>query len=264
MRDQSSPMSGKRLWPWLAALGLVLLAFALHRHVSFDALMARRAAIRAWTQGHPVIALPSFMLVYAIAVAMALPGAALLTIGGGFLFGWFIGGMASVIGATAGALLLFLLARTALGGWLRRRAGGALDKVTAGFQADAVSYLLFLRLAPVFPFFVVNLAAAALNAPLRSFAWTTFVGIMPATFAYALAGAGLESALAAEAKALDECVRAQRAGCELQLSAASLLTPPMIAALVALALIALIPVAVKRWRAVSAPGQPRQKDKAQG
>lgn len=264
MRDSSPPVSGKRLWPWLVGVGLALVALVLHRHVSFDALMAKRAAIRLWTQAHPVIALPVFMLVYAIAVALALPGAALLTIGGGFLFGWLIGGMASVIGATIGALLLFLLARTAIGDWLRRRAGGALDKVIAGFQADAVSYLLFLRLAPVFPFFVVNLAAAAFNAPLRTFAWTTFVGIIPATFAYALAGAGLESALAAEAAALDRCVQAQHADCTLKLSPASLLTAPTIAAMVALALIALIPVAVKRWRAASASAGRNQQDKPQG
>jgi uncharacterized membrane protein YdjX (TVP38/TMEM64 family) len=90
-----------------------------------------------------------------------------------------------------GALALYLAARTAFADVLENRAGGAVEKMRDGFRKDAVSYMLFLRLVPAFPFFVVNIVPGLLGVPLRTFAWTTFVGIMPGTFVYASIGAGL-------------------------------------------------------------------------
>lgn len=256
---QSKPLSA-RLWPWAAAIGLALAVFALQKWVSLDAILAKRADLRQWTGAHPVLALVAYAASYAVVAALAVPGAAVLTLFGGFLFGWFAGGLATVIGATAGAVVLFLAARTALGERLRRRAGGTMDKVIAGFQDNPASYLLFLRLAPVFPFFIVNLAAAVLRAPLTTFVWTTFVGIMPAGFAYALAGAGLDQALAREATAFDACIQRGETACAVHFSAGSLLTPPIIAAMVALAIIALLPVAIKWWRKPSTPRGETRRD----
>lgn len=249
-----------RFWPLAALAGIagLVLATGVQETLSLDALVRHRAAIKAWIAAHPMLAPLTFVAVYCVAVGLAMPGAAVLTVAGGFLFGWLWGSALTVIGATLGALALFLAARTALGDYLRARAGGALEKITAGFHEDAASYLLFLRLAPVFPFFIVNLAAAALKAPVTTFVWTTFVGIIPAVLAYTLAGAGLDGVIAQEIAAYDSCVAAARAGCRLNFSLSSLLTPSMLAALLALGLAALIPVAIRRWRSRSVPAKDPQ------
>lgn len=260
MSETQSRPHAARLWPWAVAIGFALMVFTLQKGLSLDAVLAKRADLRHWTDAHPVTGLAAFAAGYAMVAALAIPGAALLTLVGGFLFGWFAGGLATVIGATAGAVVLFLAARTALGERLRRRSGSAMNRVVAGFHGHPASYLLFLRLAPVFPFFIVNLAAAVLRAPLTTFVWTTFVGIMPAAFAYALAGAGLDQALSREAAAFDACIERGETACAVHFSAQSLLTPPMIAAMVALAIIALIPVAIKWWRKPSTPREAAQRD----
>lgn len=255
---QSSVLKKLRpFWPlaMLAGLAAAAVASGLHESLTLESLVRHRAAIKAWIAAHPVLAPAVFMLAYAAAVTLAMPGAAVLTVAGGFLFGWLWGSLFTMVGATLGALALFLAARTALGDRLRARAGGALDRIKAGFHEDAASYLLFLRLAPVFPFFIVNLAAAALNAPLMTFLWTTFIGIIPAVLAFALAGAGLDSAIAQEIAAYDQCVAVQKMNCTLNFSLASLLTPSMAAALGALGLVALLPVLVKRWRSRTAPAE---------
>ncbi|MGL5737015.1 MAG: TVP38/TMEM64 family protein [Beijerinckiaceae bacterium] len=252
MRPAAEPSSSPllRWWPLAVMLAAAAVAYGLgvHRYVSIEALVSHRAALKASIASHPVLAFAGFAGIYMVAVAFAFPIAALLTIAGGFLFGWFWGALGAMLGATAGAMVLFLAARTALGDMLRRRAGAAMTRIVEGFQDDAASYLLFLRLVPVFPFFIVNLAAAAMRAPVSTFAWTTLLGIAPATTAYALAGAGLDSILAAQTAAFDACVAGGGTGCKITFSPKSLLTPVMLAALAALGVIALIPVAIRRLR----------------
>ena len=176
-----------------------------------------------------VAAALAFMAVYALATAVSLPGGAILSIAGGFLFGPLLGTTWIVIGATLGASAVFLMARTALGDSLRAKAGPALRKMAAGFQDNALSYLLVLRLVPLFPFFLVNLVPAFLGVRLGTYLVGTFVGIIPGAFVFAVAGAGLGSVLdSAE-----------------DFSPASVLTPEVIAALAGLAVLALIPVAYK-------------------
>ena len=223
-----------RFWPLLliAAVAATALALGLHRSLSLEGLFQHRLALKAWIGANPVLAMAAFIAIYVVAVAIALPGAAILTLAGGFLFGWLGGALGAVIGATLGAMVLFFAARTALGDVMRQRAGGAIEKIASGFHEDAASYLLFLRLVPIFPFFIVNLAAAALRAPPLTFAWTTVVGIIPATAAFALTGAGLDSVLAHETAAFDRCVAAGGSSCKLAFSLSSLLTPVMVTALV--------------------------------
>src|SRR5690606_8252078 len=150
-------------------LGLLLAAMAAvyaaggHRHISFAALAEHREALLAFVAAHRVAALGLYMLVYVAAIALSLPGGALLTIAGGFLFGWLVAGAAVVVAATVGATIVFLVARTSLGETLSRRAGPALNRLAVGFRQDALAYLLFLRLVPVFPFWLVNLAPALLG-----------------------------------------------------------------------------------------------------
>ena len=120
------------------------------------------------------------------AVALSIPGAAILTITGGILFGWRVGGLAALLGATTGATIVFLIARGACGESILRRAGPLAGKLAQGFRAHAFNYLLFLRLVPVFPFWLVNLAPAVVGVRLATFVLATALGIIPATFAFAL------------------------------------------------------------------------------
>jgi uncharacterized membrane protein YdjX (TVP38/TMEM64 family) len=171
-----------------------------------------------------------------------------LTLTGGFLFGIAVGASAAVISATVGATLIFLVARTALGEPLLRRAGPRATQLARGFREDAFSYLLFLRLVPAFPFFLVNLVPAFAGVRLGPFVAATAIGIIPGAIVFALAGAGLDSMIAAQKNSYDQCIAAKGADCRLVFEPADVLTPQLIAALVALGLLALMPVAVKFWR----------------
>lgn len=180
----------------LLVLGLVLaLALGLDRYLTLDALREHRSALAAFAAAHLAAALGLYALAYVLVVAFSLPGGAVMTLLGGFLFGTWIGGAVTVVSATIGAVLIFLAARTALAAPLRTRAGPWLKRLEAGFGDNAVSYLLALRLIPLFPFFVVNIAPAFLGVPLRVYAWTTLVGIVPGTFVYASVGNGLGALL---------------------------------------------------------------------
>ena len=216
--------------------------------VSLKSLVRHRAAIDDFVVSHQMLAIFVYVGVYITVVAVSLPGAALLTITGGFLFGIAVGASAAVISATVGATLIFLVARTALGEPLLRRAGPRATQLARGFREDAFSYLLFLRLVPAFPFFLVNLVPAFAGVRLGPFVAATAIGIIPGAIVFALAGAGLDSIIAAQKNSYDQCIAAKGADCRLVFEPADVLTPQLIAALVALGLLALMPVAVKFWR----------------
>lgn len=222
----------KRLIPLLVlALVLVLFfAFDLGRFLGFDALAEHKAWLSAWVDAHVVLAPLLYMLLYVAVVAFSLPGGLMMTIAGGLLFGAVSGAFYAVVGATIGASALFLIAKTSLGDFLMAKAGGSVKKMQAGFSENALSYMFVLRLVPLFPFFLVNLAPAFLGVSLRVYVIATFFGIMPATFVFALTGSGLGSVL-------------EQGG---DVSLAGVMTPEMMAALAGLALLALIPVAYKR------------------
>ena len=176
-------------------------AAGLQHYLSLDMLAERRADLMALVGAHGATSALLFVIVYALAVAFSFPAASVLTVIGGFLFGWLPGGALTAVAATAGAAAIFLAARTAFGEILRRRAGSALDRLAGGFEGEAFSYLLALRLAPVFPFFAVNIAAALFRVSLRNYVAATFIGILPATFVYAWLGQGLDSVIVAAARA---------------------------------------------------------------
>jgi uncharacterized membrane protein YdjX (TVP38/TMEM64 family) len=207
-----------------------------------------RAATDDFVASHRMLAIFVYVGIYITVVAVSLPGAALLTLTGGFLFGIAVGASAAVISATVGATLIFLVARTALGEPLLRRAGPRATQLARGFREDAFSYLLFLRLVPAFPFFLVNLVPAFARVRLGPFVAATAIGIIPGAIVFALAGAGLDSMIAAQKNSYDQCIAAKGADCRLVFEPADVLTPQLIAALVALGLLALMPVAVKFWR----------------
>lgn len=224
-----------RFLPLVAIVAGMVAFFALglDRFVSFDTLKDNREALLGLVAANPAASALGFVAVYAVVVALSLPGGALMTIAGGFLFGWFLGTLYVVVGATLGATAIFLAARTSIGDALRRKAGPWLGRLEAGFRSDAFNYLLFLRLVPAFPFFVVNLVPAFLGVPLRTYVLATAIGIVPGTFVFAFTGAGLGSVFdRGEAFSLS-----------------GVLTPEILIALVGLGCLALMPVAVRKIRA---------------
>jgi uncharacterized membrane protein YdjX (TVP38/TMEM64 family) len=230
-----------------AALGTILIN-GWHTALTLENVFAFRDRFQAVISSHFVLAALAYVAAYAGVVALSVPGGAIFTLSGGLMFGWLLGGAAAVTGATLGALLLFVIAKTAFGESLRAKAGPAINGLVEGFQKDAFNYLLFLRLVPAFPFFVVNIAAALLGVPFRTYAIATFFGIMPATFAFASIGAGLDSVFA-KAKADQAVCLANKAIalCPLELSPKSLVTKEFFIALTLLSLVALLPIAYKKW-----------------
>lgn len=161
--------------------------------LDFEFLKKRHDLIHAWSLVHPIQAALMFIMIYAVVVALSLPGGAVLSIFGGALFPQPLSTIYVVIGATLGASALFTAAKTAFGPFFRRRAKGKLTRLKKGFKKGEVSYLLFVRLVPLFPFWLVNLAAAFANIRSRTFLWTTALGIIPGSFVFTQAGRGVSS-----------------------------------------------------------------------
>jgi len=254
---QAAPLLWERLRRFLP-VALFVLAMAavycsgIYRHISLETLVQHRMTINAFVAAHGITAVAGFIAIYVMAVALSIPGASLLTMSGGILFGFLVGATASIIGATTGATIVFLVARSAFGESLARRAGPLANKIASGFCANAFSYLLFLRLVPAFPFFLVNLAPALVGVKLSTFVAATAIGIVPATFAFAFLGAGLDSLLAAPGSAYRACLASGATDCELHFSLGMIVTPQLLCALAALGVFALLPVVLKRWRARTA------------
>jgi uncharacterized membrane protein YdjX (TVP38/TMEM64 family) len=228
---------------------VIVIATGWQRELSLETLIRHRTAIDAFVAEHRIVALTAFISVYIAAVALSVPGAVILTVSGGIIFGTVVAGLAAIAGATIGATVIFLVARSALGEWLIARAGPIAAKLAKGFREDAFSYLLFLRLVPLFPFWLVNIVPALCNVGLVPFVAATAVGIVPATFAFALFGAGLDSAIDAQTSTYEACLASGDAACRLDFDLGTAATPQLIAALVALGVIALAPLAVKRFKA---------------
>lgn len=183
----------KRLLP-VGVIGLALaLFFALGGpdYVSLDALKENRAQLTGFVADNVVFAVAAFIALYAILVGISFPGASLLSIFGGFLFGTLLGGSAIVIGATLGATAIFLAARYAIGDALTKKAGPYMKKFEDGLKENEFSYLFILRLIPAFPFFIVNIVPALFDVKIRNYIITTFLGIIPGCFVYASVGAGI-------------------------------------------------------------------------
>lgn len=224
------------------ALGLALLTSGVTRYLNLETLRTHEAALRGFVGAHEVLALAAFVAAYALATATSLPGATILTLAGGFLFGTWLGGGATVVGATLGAVAVFFVVRTSLGAILRERAersGGRLKTVIDGMAAGAFGYILTLRLIPLAPFWLVNVAAALAGAPLRAYAAATFLGIMPATFIFSGIGAGVGGVLA----------RGQTPNLGV------IFEPHVVLPLLALGLLSLVTTLIQRSRTRSDPAQ---------
>ena len=231
--DAPRPVAAHRFLP----LGILILAgvsFMLlggHRYATFAALADNREWLCETVAKSGAKGALVFILGYAGFVALSVPGAALLTITAGFLFGPWLGTAYAVAGATLGATVVFLAARAGLAG-LAARGGPVAFRLAVGFREHGLNYLLVLRLIPIFPFWLVNLAAGALGLRLWVYLVGTFIGIIPVTFIYASLGNGF-STLVEEGRHPDLSI---------------LFEPSVFLPILGLAALALLPVVYKRWR----------------
>jgi len=228
--DASRVVPLRRMIPFalLVLAGTAFVAIGGRHYLTFASLAENRDWLCGLVQHWGFVAALLYVGVYAVLVALSVPGGALLTITGGFLFGTWLGAACAMIGATAGATGIFLAARAGLGG-LAQRAGPLVGRLEAGFRADAFNYLLVLRLVPIFPFWLVNLVPALVGVRLTTFALATFLGIIPGSFVYASIGNGLGSFVE-------------------EPDAGILFGPSILLPVVGLAALALVPVVYKHWR----------------
>lgn len=250
----AAPESAKRWLPVAALAAIMALVYAMgwHQYLSFKTIGLNYESLKTAVAENLLLAALSYTAAYVAVVALSLPGALIMTLAGGLLFGWQLGAALTVVAATLGATIVFLVARTSFGESLASKAGPSLAKLRDGFKENALSYLLFLRLVPAFPFFIVNLAPALLGVPLKTYVLGTFLGIIPGTTAFSVAGSGLGSVVEAQNKVYQECLeRAGAAGqtaCPYSIDTSALLTNELLAAFVALGLVSLLPIALKRLR----------------
>jgi uncharacterized membrane protein YdjX (TVP38/TMEM64 family) len=224
----------RRLLPLVLILAGLTAAwsFGLPQLVSWQSLAAHQAWLKEQPATHPIAAPVAYVALYALVTALSVPGAGVLTVVGGLVFGPFQGAALAVAGATSGAILLFLGARSTLARPVAQRAGPLLARIRPGLERDGFNYLLAIRLVPIVPFWIVNLAPALAGMRLVPFALATFLGIVPATVVFASIGSGIAGVLAA--------------GEQPDLSAVFSL--PVLLPLIGLALLSLLPVLWRRWK----------------
>jgi uncharacterized membrane protein YdjX (TVP38/TMEM64 family) len=216
----------------IVLLALFIAAIVLLRYTplgalfTFENLKQHRDSLSLSVQDHYGLSVAGFIALYVLVTSLSLPGAAVLTLAAGFLFGTLAGTLYVNVGATMGASVAFLSARYFLGKGLQEKYQSQLRKFNTEIERSGTSYLLTLRLIPVFPFFLINFLSGLTTIPLRTFIWTTSLGIIPGTVVYAFAGRQIGS--------LD--------------SLSDILSKRVIAAFVVLALFALIPAMVNRFK----------------
>jgi uncharacterized membrane protein YdjX (TVP38/TMEM64 family) len=183
----------QRFWPviLLGTLLALFFYFRLDRYLSFESLKSNRALLLSWTEQHHATSLLTFALIYMLAVAISIPGAWFLTLTAGFLFGPISGTLLVICSATLGAFVVYLAVKYTLRDWVAKKTTRWLKTMEQGFQDNAFSYLLFLRLVPLFPFWLVNIVPALLGIAPRTYLTATFIGIIPGSFVYVLVGNGL-------------------------------------------------------------------------
>ena len=210
---------------------IAFFAFGGQKYLNLETLKANRDALIQYADQHYALALLIGFLIYTVSTALSLPGGLILSLAVGLVFGRWAGTVLIVFAATLGATLVFLAARYLFADMARKKIGGLAQKINEGFTQDAFNYLLFLRLVPLFPFWLVNLAPAFTNVSLKTYITATAIGILPGTFVFTNLGQNLGRIS----------------------STKDLLTPPIIGAFVLLGVFALIPVLYKKFKAKNNP-----------
>lgn len=243
----------KRMWlRWLPLVLLVSISIAVvasgaYRYLTLDMLLESRAALAAAVEADPARAMLTAWLVYVGCVVVSIPASVFLTMICGFLFGIGAGAAVAVAAATTGAVIVFSIGRWAAADLLLRKAGPRLSGLAEGFRRDAFGYVVVLRLLPIFPFWVTNLAPALFGVRLRTFALATLVGLIPGAVAYAATGSAIEDVVASHQAAKAACLAAAGEGCENALSLTAFATPRTMAGLGALAVFALASIVLRHW-----------------
>ncbi len=220
----------------LAAVLIALLAAAFWHGLTLDDLRDRREALTAYIHAHPVLSVEVYMVAYFLVVSLSLPGALIMSLSGGYLFGVVEGTAAAVTGASLGATAMYGVARWLMGHSLRDRlagSGGLGARLEAGVRRNAFLALLSLRLIPGMPFALVNVAAAAVRIPFLTYVGATVAGIAPSTLVYVWIGHELTSVLSRNGS----------------LKLSKVIQPQVFLPLVALFLLAATPLAWKAWKA---------------
>jgi len=234
-----------RLLPIAFIITIIIGVFAsgAYKILTFDNIAIAYGDMSAFVNENLILAIFSAFLIYTFATAVSFPAAWLLSVSTGLVFGWLLGSFIVLFGATFGAVILFLSARYAFSDFFKKRAGGILSKMAMGFKDGAASYLLFLRLVPLFPFALVNVVPAIVGVKFSTFVWTSFVGIIPGVIAYNFAGEGLRSIVAERALACANNIMP----CGEGLNASDLVTKEILIAFIVLGLVALIPIFIKKF-----------------
>lgn len=229
----------KRFAPLLVIVIALGAFFALGgpKYFNLETLRDNREALSAFVDGNFLLAIGGFMLLYAVLVGISFPGASILSLFGGFMFGTLAGTFGIVIGATLGATAIFLAARYAIGDSLRKKAGPYMAKFEDGLKENEFSYMFILRLIPAFPFFIVNIVPALFDVKLRNYMLTTLFGIIPGSLVYASVGAGVGTIF--------------EQGGEVKL-AGLMLQPQVILPILGLIALSLMPIIYKKFKAAKA------------
>lgn len=224
----------RRFGPLAVVAILCAAAFAsgLVEHLSLEELRRRGTELQAFARARPLLCAAIYLAIYVGSVAVSLPGALILSLTGGFLFGPIGGGFAAVTGATGGSTVTFLVFRTAFGDALRLKSGAFVSRIAEGFKGDAFNYLLTLRLIPAFPLLAVNVAAGVMNVRTRTFLIASVLGMIPSSFVYAGIGAGLGHVFA-------------RGG---PVTVESLLSPRIYLPIIGMGVLAFLPLLWRHWR----------------
>ena len=220
----------RRFWPLLILVLLAAAAFGLLHGTGWDTLARHQGELTAWVGLHPITSAALFVLTYILTAALSLPQGALLTVAGGLLFGTVLGWALTITGATIGAGILLVTIRSAFAKTLDRHRQRIPEQMQIRLRRDGFSYLLALRLVPLFPFWIVNLAAAVAGIRLSVFVPATFLGIAPASFVMSSIGAGVGTILA-EGRTPDLSI---------------LFSPRILLPLLGLAVLSLLPAVLRR------------------
>ncbi len=249
-KDQKLRSVGKWL-PLGIVVAAIVIVFAMgwHEYLSLEKIGMNYDMMRDFIKDNLALSVLAFMALYVAVVALSLPGALAMTLAGGILFGWMIGAPASVVAATIGSVIIFLIAKTSLGELLAAKAGPTINKLREGFQEDELGYMFFLRLVPAFPLFVVNLAPALLGVKFRNYFIGTFFGIIPGSIAFSFAASQLGTVIERTNQEYAACIAEKgEAACTYAIDTTALGSTEIKLALVALGVVALIPIVVKRFR----------------
>lgn len=186
-------MNLKKIFLLLIGLAAVGLFFYLDlgRFLTLESLKANRQLLLQYHVEHGLLLVAAFMAIYIIQTGLALPGATILSLSAGAVFGPWLGTLYAVTAASIGATIAFLMTRYLLRELVLTKFGNKLEAINRELEERGLNYLLFLRLVPAFPFFLINLAAGLTRLPLRTFVLGTFFGIIPGGFVYVNAGASL-------------------------------------------------------------------------